>query len=38
MKLGGRALTPIARRLPVGARTVNVLGHTGFMFPQADPE
>lgn len=38
MRLGGRALTPIARRLPIGPRTVSVLGHTGFMFPQAHPE
>lgn len=38
MKLGGRALTPIASRLPVGPRTISVMGHTGFMFPQADPE
>lgn len=38
MKLGGRALTPIASRLPIGARTMGVLGHTGLMFPQADPE
>lgn len=38
LKLGGRALTPIASRLPIGRRTVSVLGHTGFMFAQADPE
>ncbi|MEO5663102.1 MAG: alpha/beta hydrolase [Nocardioides sp.] len=38
MRLGGRALTPIASRLPIGPRTVSVLGHTGFMFPQAHPE
>ena len=38
MKLGGRAITPITSRLPVGPRTMTVLGHTGFMFPQADPE
>ena len=38
MKLGGRALTPIASRLPVGPRTISVMGHTGFMLPQADPE
>ena len=37
MRLGGRALTPIASRLPIGPRTVSALGHTGFMFPQADP-
>jgi 3-oxoadipate enol-lactonase len=38
MKLGGRALTPIASRLPIGPKTIGVLGHTGFMLPQADPE
>lgn len=38
MKLGGRALTPIASRLPIGPRAVGVLGHTGFMFRQAVPE
>lgn len=38
MKLSGRALTPIASRLPVGPRTVHVLSHTGFMLPQAHPE
>ncbi|EON23179.1 MULTISPECIES: alpha/beta fold hydrolase [Nocardioides] len=37
VKLGGRALTPIASRLPVGPKTVSVLGHTGFMLPLADP-
>jgi pimeloyl-ACP methyl ester carboxylesterase len=36
MKYGGRALSPIARRLPVGERTVVVLGHTGFMLPIPD--
>lgn len=38
MRLGGRALSPVARRLPIGTRTVSVLGHSGFMLPQADPE
>ena len=36
--LGGRALTPVTTRLPVGPRTVNVLTHSGFMFPVPDPE
>jgi pimeloyl-ACP methyl ester carboxylesterase len=36
MKYGGRALSPIARRLPVGERTVVVLGHTGYMLPIPD--
>lgn len=38
LKLGGRALTPIASRLPVGTRTVDLLTRTGFMFPMPDPE
>jgi pimeloyl-ACP methyl ester carboxylesterase len=28
----------VARRLPVGPRTVAVLSHTGFMFPVADAD
>lgn len=38
MRLGGRALTPIASRLPVGRRAVALLGHTGLMFPVPDPD
>ena len=38
LKLGGRALTPIASRLPVGPRGIAVLTRTGFMFPVPDPE
>ncbi|MCW2768425.1 MAG: alpha/beta hydrolase fold protein [Nocardioides sp.] len=38
LKLTGKALTPIASRLPVGPRTVDVLSHTGFMFSMPDPE
>lgn len=38
VKLGGRALTPIARRLPVGPRAIAVLSHSGFMLPVPDPE
>ena len=38
LRYGGRALTPIASRLPVGPRAVDVLTHTGFMFPVPDPE
>lgn len=38
MRLGGWALSPIARRLPIGPRAVAVLSHSGFMLPQADPE
>jgi len=37
VKLGGRALTPVATRLPVGPRGIVLLGHTGFMFPVPDP-
>lgn len=38
MKLGGRALTPIASRLPVGPKAISVLGRSGFMLPQAHPD
>ena len=37
-KLGGKALTPVARRLPVGPRSITFLSHTGFMFTIPDPE
>ena len=36
MKLGGRALSPVARRLPVGECAITALSHTGFMLPVAD--
>ncbi|GCD92309.1 alpha/beta fold hydrolase [Nocardioides sp. LS1] len=38
MKLGGRLLTPIASRLPVGPRAVDLITHSGFMLPVPDPE
>ncbi len=38
LSLGGRALTPIASRLPVGPRAIELLSHTGFMLPVRDPE
>lgn len=38
LKYAGPALSPVARRLPVGSRTVGALGRTGFMFPVADPD
>ncbi len=38
MKLSGRALTPITTRMPIGPRVINVVSHTGFMLPQAEPE
>ncbi|WP_182526087.1 alpha/beta fold hydrolase [Nocardioides dongkuii] len=37
-KVGGRALTPLTTRIPVGRRMIDVLSHSGFMFPVADPE
>lgn len=36
MKLGGRAISPLTTRLPVGPRGVAFLARTGFMFPPAD--
>lgn len=38
LKYAGCALSPIASRLPVGPRGIEVLGHTGFMFRVPDPE
>jgi pimeloyl-ACP methyl ester carboxylesterase len=38
LRYGGRALTPVAARLPIGPRAVNFLTHTGFMLPVPDPE
>jgi pimeloyl-ACP methyl ester carboxylesterase len=38
LKHTGRLLTPVTTRLPVGARAIWLVGHTGFMFPPADPE
>ena len=37
MKLAGRALTPVAPRLPIGPRAVALVSHSGFMLPVADP-
>lgn len=36
--LTGKAITPIASRLPIGARAVGLISHSGFMFPVADKE
>ncbi len=36
MHHGGRALSPFARRLPIGPRAITALSHSGFMFPVAD--
>jgi pimeloyl-ACP methyl ester carboxylesterase len=37
MKLAGRALSPVAHRLPIGHRAVALVSHSGFMLPVADP-
>ncbi|HET8959398.1 alpha/beta hydrolase [Nocardioides sp.] len=38
LRYGGRALTPVTTRLPVGPRLISVISHSGFMLPVADPE
>ncbi|QZY28236.1 alpha/beta fold hydrolase [Nocardioides coralli] len=38
LALGGRAVTPVTSRIPVGRRVIGLLSHTGFMLPVADPE
>jgi pimeloyl-ACP methyl ester carboxylesterase len=38
MTIAGRVLTPVARRLPIGRRTVQVISHSGFMLPVRDLE
>jgi pimeloyl-ACP methyl ester carboxylesterase len=38
LKLGGRVITPVSSRLPVGRLAIDVLSHSGFMLPVADPE
>jgi pimeloyl-ACP methyl ester carboxylesterase len=38
MTLAGKALSPVARRVPVGPKVIAVLSHSGFMFPVRDPE
>lgn len=38
LKLGGRLVSPVSSRLPVGARAVAALSHSGLMFPVAYPE
>lgn len=38
LRLGGKALTPLARRLPVGPRGIAALSRTGFMFHIPDQE
>ncbi|KRF17753.1 alpha/beta hydrolase [Nocardioides sp. Soil797] len=36
--LTGKAITPVASRLPIGPRAVALISHSGFMFPVADRE
>ncbi|MEO9325055.1 alpha/beta hydrolase [Nocardioides sp. C4-1] len=38
LSLVGKPLSPIARSLPIGRKTVAVVSHSGFMLPVADPE
>lgn len=38
LRYAGPALSPIARRLPIGPRAVALLSHSGFMLPVADAE
>ncbi|MGY2704357.1 alpha/beta fold hydrolase [Nocardioides sp. HB32] len=38
LKYCGRLVTPLTTRLPVGRRTIDVVSHSGFMLPVADPE
>ncbi|MGA8846151.1 MAG: alpha/beta hydrolase, partial [Nocardioides sp.] len=38
MSVAGKALSPFARRVPVGPALIGVLSHSGFMFPLRDPE
>lgn len=37
MTVAGKALTPVARRLPIGPRAIELLSHSGFMLPVAHP-
>ena len=38
LKLGGRLITPVTTRLPIGRRAIWLLGHSGFMLPPAYPD
>jgi pimeloyl-ACP methyl ester carboxylesterase len=38
LKYGGHLVTPVSTRLPVGKRAVDLVSHTGFMLPVAEPE
>jgi pimeloyl-ACP methyl ester carboxylesterase len=33
LKYGGRLVTPVSTRLPVGRRAIDVISHSGFMLP-----
>ncbi|MFC6288352.1 alpha/beta fold hydrolase [Nocardioides sp. GCM10027113] len=38
LKLGGRVISPVTTRLPVGRHAITLLSHTGFMLPVTDPD
>jgi len=38
LRLTGRAISPLASRLPIGQHTVELLSRTGLIFPVPDPE
>ena len=38
VRLGGRAVTPLTQRLPIGGAAIAALSHSGFMLPVADTE
>lgn len=38
LKHGGRLVTPVSTRLPVGRRAIDVISHSGFMLPVAEPD
>jgi pimeloyl-ACP methyl ester carboxylesterase len=38
LRLGGRALTPVTTRLPIGRKAIALISHSGFMLPVPDPE
>ncbi|MGB0100358.1 MAG: alpha/beta hydrolase [Nocardioides sp.] len=38
LKYGGRLVTPVSTRLPVGRRAIDVVSHSGFMLPVSDPD
>ncbi len=37
-KYTGWMITPISTRLPIGKRAIDIITHSGFMFPVPDPE